>query len=67
MLLLGYSSCLLDDLQTRLPSVHFGEVTFVEEFPFPQGVLSTKVCSLNNLLFVWSTTRPSIERTFNAQ
>ena len=67
MLLLGYSSCLLDDLQTRLPSVHFGEVTFVEEFPFPQGVLSTKVCSLNNLVFVWSTTRPNIERTFNAQ
>ncbi len=47
MLLLDYSSCLLHDLQTRLPSVHFGEVTYVEEFPFPQGVLSTKVCSLN--------------------
>ena len=39
MLLLDYSSCLLHDLQTRLPSVHFGEVTYVEEFPFPQGVL----------------------------
>ena len=67
MLLLDYSSCLLHDLQTRLPSVHFGEVTYVEEFPFPQGVLSTKVCSLNNLVFVWSTARPNIERTFNAQ
>jgi hypothetical protein len=42
MLLQGYSSCLLDDLQTRLPSVHFGEVTFVEEFPFPQVCLAPR-------------------------
>jgi hypothetical protein len=39
MLLLGYPSCLLDDYQTRLLSVHFGERYLAEERPFPKGEL----------------------------